>query len=250
MNYSATGFRLAAAPGAAAMTCRLAPLLASGLLLSSPALAAGESATVQEILDGNQLYIDGAQAKLKQAAQAPQVISTGDSRGQLGFESGAVGRINRQSLLRLGSSCFLLNKGQILVSGKQDGCTRSSRMSVRGTNYVLQVDDSGAADLSVLEGTVQVEPTDGKAAPVTVQAGQRLRLSAAGLVLGLLKLGLGDYQSILDGPLFSGYTGSLPSFAALESYLRLNVPGVNLPSIPTPITPSLPVRSLPIPRFF
>ena len=232
------------------MTVRPALFLASGLFLASPGLAAGESATVQEILDGNQLYIDGAQAKLKQAAQAPQVISTGDSRGQLGFESGAVGRINRQSLLRLGSSCFLLNKGQILVSGKQDGCTRSSRMSVRGTNYVLQVDDSGTAELSVLEGSVQVEPTEGKATPVTVQAGQRLRLSATGLVLGLLKLGLGDYQAILDGPLFRGYTGSLPGFAALESYLRLNLPGVNLPSIPSPVTPSLPVRSLPIPRFF
>jgi hypothetical protein len=76
------------------------------------------------------------------------------------------------------------------------------------------------------------------------------RLSATGLVLGLLKLGLGDYQAILDGPLFRGYTGSLPGFAALESYLRLNLPGVNLPSIPSPVTPSLPVRSLPIPRFF
>ncbi|MEN9878514.1 MAG: hypothetical protein RLZZ158_1553 [Cyanobacteriota bacterium] len=244
-----------APPKAPAMTHRLALLLASGLLLGNPGLTAGESATVQEILDGNQLYIDGAQAKLKQAAQAPQVISTGDSRGQLGFESGAVGRINRQSLLRLGSSCFLLNKGQILVSGKQDGCTRSSRMSVRGTNYVLQVDESGSAELSVLEGSVQVEPTEGKAAPVTVQAGQRLRLSATGLMLSLLKLSLADYQSILDGPLFRGYSGRLPGFADLESYLHLNVPGVNLPganlpSIPSPVTPSLPVRSLPIPRFF
>jgi hypothetical protein len=223
----------------------------NAIFLSVPAFAAGETATVQEILDGNQLYIDGQQARLKQAAQPPQVISTGDSRGQLGFESGAVGRINRQSLLKLGSSCFLLNKGQILVSGRQDGCTRSSRMSVRGTNYLLQIDENGNADLAVLEGTVQVEATESKTAPVTVQAGQRLRLSPTGVVLGLLKLALGDYQSILDGPLFSGYSLPLPAYANLESYLRSNMPGLNLPatpSLPIPSTPSVPGISLP--RFF
>jgi hypothetical protein len=226
-------------------------LLFNAIWFAIPAFAAGESATVQEILDGNQLYIDGNQARLKQAAQAPQVISTGDSRGQLGFESGAVGRINRQSLLKLGSSCFLLNKGQILISGRQDGCTRSSRMSVRGTNYILQVDENGNADLAVLEGSVQVEATDSKTAPVTVQAGQRLRLSPSGVVLGLVKLALGDYQSILDGPLFSGYSIPLPAYANLESYLRLNVPGLKLPttpSLPIPSTPSVPGLSLP--RFF
>jgi len=170
-------------------------LLFNAIWFAIPAFAAGESATVQEILDGNQLYIDGNQARLKQAAQAPQVISTGDSRGQLGFESGAVGRINRQSLLKLGSSCFLLNKGQILISGRQDGCTRSSRMSVRGTNYILQVDENGNADLAVLEGSVQVEATDSKTAPVTVQAGQRLRLSPSGLVLGCRRYFIGSHFS-------------------------------------------------------
>ena len=217
-------------------------LFLNAICLAVPSFAAGETATVQEILDGNQLYIDGNQARLKQSAQVPQVISTGDSRGQLGFESGAVGRINRQSLLKLGSSCFLLNKGQILVSGRQDGCTRSSRMSVRGTNYLLQVDENGNADLAVLEGTVQVEATESKTAPVTVQAGQRLRL---------VKLALGDYQSILDGPLFSGYSLPLPAYANLESYLRSNMPGLNLPitpSLPIPTTPSVPGLSLP--RFF
>ena len=226
-------------------------LFLNAICLAVPSFAAGETATVQEILDGNQLYIDGNKARLKQAAQAPQVISTGDSRGQLGFESGAVARINRQSLLKLGSSCFLLNKGQILVSGRQDGCTRSARMSVRGTNYLLQVDENGNADLAVLEGTVQVEATESKTAPVTVQAGQRLRLSPTGVVLGLVKLALGDYQSILDGPLFSGYSLPLPAYANLESYLRSNMPGLNLPitpSLPIPTTPSVPGLSLP--RFF
>ena len=80
--------------------------------------AAADQATIQEILDGDQLFIDSRKARVRETAQTPQVISTGDSRGQLKFSSDAVGRINRQSLLKLGSSCFLLNKGQILISGQ------------------------------------------------------------------------------------------------------------------------------------
>ena len=97
------------------------------------------------------------EAKVKAQASAPQQLSTKDSRGQLLFSGGAAGRLNRFSLLKLGSSCFLMEKGQILVSGKQNGCTRSARMSVRGTNYVIDVQDDGSSELSVLEGSVEVE---------------------------------------------------------------------------------------------
>jgi hypothetical protein len=217
----------------------LLTLLAS--LAATPAFSA-ESATVQEILDGRELYIDQQQARVKDRANAPQLVSTRESRGQLSFSGGAAGRLNRFSILRLGRSCFLLDKGQILVSGQQNGCTRSARMSVRGTNYVLEVTDSGETELSVLEGSVQVEdlrngePTDKP--PTTVQAGQRLRLSPEGVILGLLQLSAGDYGSILDGPLFSGYSVPLPAFGALESYVRSYVPGVSLPSVP--FAPSLP----------
>ncbi|MAR06790.1 MAG: iron dicitrate transport regulator FecR [Cyanobium sp. NAT70] len=235
-------------------------LLLTGSLLgcllvnaSPPAHAAADLATIQEILDGDQLYIDSKKAKVKETAQTPQVISTGDSRGQLQFSGNAVGRINRQSLLKLGSSCFLLNKGQILVSGRQDGCTRSNRMSVRGTNYLLEVDADGNADLAVLEGSVVVESTEGKEEPVTVEAGQRLKLNPAGVVLSVLKLVAGDYQTILAGPMFSGFTQPVPGFSQLERYLNLNVPGVNLPlspsiRVPIPTTPTTPPIS--IPRFF
>ena len=96
-----------------------------------------------------------------------------------------------------------------------------------------------------------VESNDATQDPVTVEAGQRLKLSPTGVVLTVLKLVAGDYQSILGGPLFSGYTQPVPGFAALESYLKLNLPGVNLPispSVPLPSTPSIPPVS--IPSFF
>jgi hypothetical protein len=169
---------------------------------------AAESATVQEIRDGQELYINQKQAAPKDRASAPQTVSTRNSRGQLAFSTGAAGRINRFSLLKLGSSCFLVEKGQILVSGKQNGCTRSARLSVRGTNYLIDVQEDGSAELSVLEGSVDVEQLqDGESTgkPATaVEAGQKVKLSAQGVLLTLLRLSSGDYNAILSGPLFSG----------------------------------------------
>ena len=219
---------------------------------TAPVFADSQKATIQEILDGDELFIDDQKAKIEEKAQPPQVISTGLSRGQIAFSGGAVGRINRQSLVKLGSSCFLLNKGQILISGRQDGCTASSRLSVRGTNYVLKISDDGNTDLAVLEGSVEVTDNSGEQEAVTVEAGQRLRLSPAGVVIGLLQLASGDYQRILDGPLFIGYTAPLPGLADLRRYLNLNVPGLRIPSVPGSqirITPSLPSVPSPV-RFF
>ena len=235
---------------------RSAWLLALLVLMALPARAA-ETATVQEILDGNQLFIDRKQAREQDKAKAPQQLSTGDSRGQIGFNSGAVGRMNRFSEMKLGQGCFLLEKGQVLISGRQAGCTRSARLSPRGTNYVLEVNDNGEADIAVLEGTVEVEPAQdgiptGQPA-TTVSSGQRLRLSAKGVVLALLGLTVGDYNSILGGPLFQGFRLPLPAYGSLESYIRSQLPGVNLPSLPVsvPATPSLPsIPSFGIPRLF
>ena len=222
------------------------------LVGTAPVVANSEKATIQEILDGDELFIDDQKARVEETAQSPQVISTGLSRGQIAFGGGAVGRINRQSLVKLGSSCFLLNRGQILISGRQDGCTASSRLSVRGTNYVLKVSDDGSTDLAVLEGSVEVSDNSGEQEAVTVEAGQRLRLSPAGVVIGLLQLATGDYQRILDGPLFIGYTAPLPGLADLRRYLNLNVPGLRIPSLPgrqIRITPNLPSVPSPV-RFF
>jgi hypothetical protein len=235
-------------------TARLAvALFLGGATLLPQAALAAESATIVEILDGNQLYINQKQARVKARASAPEVVSTRDSRGQLAFSSGAGGRLNRFSLLRLGSSCFLVEKGQILVSGRQNGCTRSARLSVRGTNYVVDVQEDGTSEISVLEGSVDVEPLrDGEptgAPATTVEAGNKLRLSPVGVVLALLRLSASDYSSILNGPLFSGFTTQLPGFSSLESYIRSAVPGVTLPTLPvTPTLPSGPVVPS-IPRF-
>ena len=156
---------LAAAPGLA------------GVIALLPARAATESATVREILDGNQLFIDARQAKVNQTALTPQEITTQNSRGQLEFQTGAAARINRFTQLRLGKSCFLLSKGQVLISGKQSGCTKSLRLSSRGTNYLISVNDDGTVDVIVLEGTVQADQAPGTDPSTGQTAGQPPQLS-------------------------------------------------------------------------
>ncbi len=207
-------------------TAVIALLLASAGSL--PARAA-ESAVVMQILDGKQLYIDQKQAVVKERAAAPQVVSTRQSRGQLSFNTGAAARINRNSVMRLGSSCFLMEKGQVLISGKQSGCTRTARLSVRGTNYIMDVKDDGTTDISVLEGKVEVESLiDGKPTgkpPLVVNPGQRAKVSIDGAISRLLTLSPLNYQEILGGPLFFGFTSALPGLGALETYLENFVPG-------------------------
>jgi len=246
-------------PGWCARVPSQAPILLwSAILLSlfwSGSARAAESAVVQEILDGQELYIDANRAKPRQTARAPQHVKTGNSRGQLLFNSGAVGRLNTFSQLRLGSGCFLVDRGQVLVSGRQNGCTRSARLSVRGTNYVIEVKEDGESEIAVLEGSVEVQPLqDGEpvAAPSTLlEAGQRLRLSPAGVVLALLNLEVGDYERILRGPLFRDFQMPLPGLETLRSHLNLRFPGVTFPlpssslTLPQPALPSLPFPGLP-----
>jgi hypothetical protein len=242
---SAGGSRSASSPPAGLpLPCLALALLAAALLHPLPLAAQlSQTAVVQEILDGKELFIDREQARIKQQARSLQLISTGKSRGQLAFDGGAVGRLNRQSQLRLGSTCFLLDKGQVLVSGKQGGCTRSARLSVRGTNYVLEVTEVGDTKISLLEGEVEVQASqEGEALaetqPTTLLAGQRLRISREGVVLAILALSSGDYTRIITGPLFEGFKLPLPAQTALESYLHANLPSVPISSPPT--GPSLP----------
>ncbi len=149
--------------------------------------------------------------------------------------------LTRHSQLRLGSGCFLLEQGQVLVSGRQSACTRSLRLSVRGTNYILEHYDNGDAAVVSLQGVLEVEllepPVSASAAaaapeataPLQVASGQRLRLLRRLGMTTLIALTPADYRAILEGPLFQGFQTRLPDQGALEDYLANAVPGVTLP---------------------
>ncbi|MCS5697775.1 hypothetical protein NZK32_01770 [Cyanobium sp. FGCU-52] len=241
------------------MTAPAARLAASTLLLAAllpgaglrapvaaaplPTPLAAASAVVVEILDGDQLYIDTHQAHPRERALSPQQVRTEASRGQLRFDNGASGRLNRFSRIRLGSTCFLLGQGEVLISGRQSGCTRSSRLSVRGTNYVLAVEPSGEAVVKVLEGEVQLHRLrDGapvEQTPVPLQAGQKARLSAEGLVRAISALSAAEVADLLAGPLFRGFRTPLADQAGLQQALQRLYPGLKA-GTPPPAPPSAP----------
>lgn len=103
---TASRFATAARFATAVLLAMLPALLTPAGALARPKA----DARVQEILDGNELYVDQKQAKLNQLAYRPELISTKESRGSLAFSTGAQARISKNSQLRLGSDCARLSQ--------------------------------------------------------------------------------------------------------------------------------------------
>ncbi|MBW4522143.1 MAG: FecR domain-containing protein [Scytolyngbya sp. HA4215-MV1] len=114
-----------------------------------------QQATLSEILDGNQVYIQNKQARLNDRANQGQRIRTGKTRVQLNFNTGAVARLSYNSVLTVGQ-CARLQRGTLLVNGAVSGCTPSVVAGVRGTTYLLTVNEAGDTQVQVLEGKVVV----------------------------------------------------------------------------------------------
>ncbi len=135
-------------------------MVAVTLLLSpiKPTTAAVTQATITEIIDGNQIFIDNQQARLNAVAQAQQQVRTGRTRAQLKFNTGAIGRLSQNSQMIVAGQCFNIQSGTILVNGNVNGCTRSRRLSVRGTTYLVEVTAEDDTRIIVLEGEVAVTP--------------------------------------------------------------------------------------------
>jgi hypothetical protein len=122
----------------------------------APASAQTTHATVQEILDGNQVFIQNKQASLNDVAKQQQQVRTGNSRTALLFNTGAVARLSANSVLKIGQ-CANLRRGTILINGAMNACSSGITTGVRGTTYLLEVDESGHQQVKVLEGEVVVK---------------------------------------------------------------------------------------------
>ncbi|MEO0532355.1 MAG: FecR domain-containing protein [Cyanobacteria bacterium P01_A01_bin.123] len=129
-------------------------LLMASLLMTS-VNAQVSRATITEILDGNQVYIQNRQARVNSVAQQQQQVRTGQSRAELQFNTGAIARLAQNSRLTVGD-CAQLRRGTVLVNGAMNGCTQSTLAGVRGTLYTLEVNDAGQETIQVFEGEVVV----------------------------------------------------------------------------------------------
>jgi hypothetical protein len=66
-----------------------------------------------------------------------------------------VARLSANSLLKIGQ-CANLRRGTILINGAMNACSAGITTGVRGTTYLLEIDDSGLQKVTVLEGEVVV----------------------------------------------------------------------------------------------
>ena len=121
----------------------------------APTFAQSTQATVQEILDGNQVFIQNRRASINDVAKQQQQVRTGNSRTALLFNTGAVARLSANSVLSIGQ-CARLKRGTILINGAVNACSSSITTGVRGTTYLLEVDELGNQQVKVLEGEVVV----------------------------------------------------------------------------------------------
>ncbi len=147
----------------------------SALVAVSPALGQSiANATVTEILDSNQVYIQNQRTQVNGVAQQRQRVRTESARTSLRFNTGAVARLAHNSSLVVGQ-CAQLNRGTLLVNGSLNGCSTTTVAGVRGTIYTLEVTDDGQTIVQVFEGEVIIQPQTEVIEPIEEEAPQSNR---------------------------------------------------------------------------
>lgn len=210
-----------------------------------PASAQITQAVIQEILDGDRVFIEETLAVVDAIANFQEKVSTEDARTSLAFSNGAVGRLGPNSQVLIGQ-CIEVQQGLLLASGPANGCTANFQIGVEGTIYVMEVGDEGISQVNVLEGEIVVTG-DPNSDPVTVSQGNRLEINRQGRIGPVRRLSQADVEAILTGVLFDGFQGELPGMARLQRVLQNLYPDLNLPRLPgfnlpirRPSRPSIP----------
>jgi hypothetical protein len=234
-----------------------------GLHAYMPATQAAQiqQARVTQVLDSNQVYIQNRQARVNDRAKQGERVRTGRARAQLSFNTGAVARLAYNSVLTVGQ-CAQLKQGTLLVSGVVSGCTPSVVAGVRGTTYVLEVNEAGQTQVKVLEGKVAVrrnsatnlkfllsQVTSGKqnsSAEVLLSAGEKLAVSSTGVFGTIEQLTQLDFVTLLTGSLFQDFKTPIPGIDKVRQSFERLFPGVPFPVELIPNLPSIP--SVPVPR--
>ncbi len=233
--------------------------------LALPSQAQITQAVIQEILDGNQVYIQKNQARVRDNANFGQVVLTKKSRTGLAFNNGAAGRLGTHATVTVGQ-CVELEAGQLLVSGPVNGCVGGMTATVQGTLYVLEKpiiaaisspDTSSLEDqlsalrerlnrletgdisphstatpedgtVKVLEGTVRVYADVQPQKKVTVNAGEKITIRQ-GILSPVTPMTAQEIAELLKGELFSDFRVSILPPGAGQALCQRFLPGSNCP---------------------
>jgi hypothetical protein len=187
-----------------------------------------QQATIEDIIEGNQIYIQQQPAKLKDRARQGQIITTAKARAEIEFNNQSIVRMGNNSKLVVGS-CVNLEQGSVLVSGKMSTCTKSITAAVRGTTYYLEIDpdqtDNPVTTISVLEGEIEVSDTNTpNQPPIRLGAGQKLRSIRGKLQERLENMTQSELEQIIKTKIMAGYRRPLSTRAQIARVLRRKFP--------------------------
>ncbi len=214
-------------------------ILSMGL---SPAQAQISQATVTEVLDGNQVFIQGRQARISSMAGAGQQVSTGSSRAGLRFNNGAAGRLRSNTSLVIGQ-CIQVQQGGIMASGPTNACIGSIRVATRGTTFLTELGTDDIYAMKVLEGSVGLAPIENASSPVPeifIRQGQKVSVTKDGHIGTPELITAVEAQEIVNGDYFNGFVQPLPGVSNLQRSLQEQYPNIALP----PSLRPAPVRGL------
>jgi hypothetical protein len=204
-----------------------------GVFPATGGLAQISEALIEEIVDGNQVYIEAKLANVEDSAQFGQQITTQASQAGLLFNNGASGRLGSNSSVLVGQ-CVEVEQGELLVSGPVNGCVAEMSVIVRGTLYLLNKTPDGNGIVSVLEGTVQVGDRRQAGTWRVVKAGERLQIRL-GRLASVENIPETELINLLNGPLFTRFRRPLAGRASLQSLCQQLLPGYECPRPDRPL---------------
>jgi len=195
-------------------------LISLGVMVAIPAHAQQiTQATIVEILDGDQVYIQDRKVREQAVAKLGEQVRTQQARAGLRFNIGAGIRLGRNSSVVVGGGCIRLNRGTVLVAGAtagNRGCLRSVVAATRGTVYIMELEDSGQGRITVLEGAIEVSnPERPEIQQMALAAGQAVDTAISGDVSPAFQVPQ-DQLNKLAAPLLEGFQQSLPDLEKIS----------------------------------
>ncbi|TYQ30439.1 FecR domain-containing protein [Pseudanabaena sp. UWO310] len=188
----------------------------------------GQSAKVTEILDGDEVFIRDRKAAVNDVAKSQEQVRTGESRAEIEFNNNAIARLSKNSLLTVGKCGAQLQKGSVLINGAVSACTSSISAAVRGTTYLLEVDEQGNDQIQVLEGEVAVTRNEPNPQVQLVRSGERLRNFRKERKLELQKISQSEYERLLSSPAVKGFRRDLPSLGKVQAKFEALFPSAKV----------------------
>ncbi|WP_448564579.1 hypothetical protein [Trichothermofontia sp.] len=179
---------------------------------------------------GDQVYVGNQRVGVGRQVSPGQTLRTDNALAGVEFNTGAVGRLGRNTEMAFDRNCFQLKRGRMLVSGPVVGCTPTAQISTHNATYFLSVGSDGREELQVLEGEVSVTSRRRPGVVlINLQEGQDLRLSPQGEVVTVNRLPRSDYEGLLRDALIRDFAATLPRLVVIRDRYGVLYPGATFP---------------------